>query len=64
MKRFKNLNITATEQDIDEFVAIDTESTHMFQEEILEEANFFFEEQQISKWRWELQMSDNGCLLV
>ena len=41
MKRFKNLNITATEQDIDEFVAIDTESTHMFQEEILEEANFF-----------------------
>ena len=30
LKRFKNLNITATKQDIDEFVAIDNESTHVF----------------------------------
>ena len=32
---------TATEQYIDEFVAIDDESSHFFQEEILEEVNFF-----------------------
>ena len=41
-KLFKNFNITATEQDIDEFVAIDNETTHVFQEEILEETNLFF----------------------
>ena len=46
LKLFKNINITATEQDIDEFVTIDDESSHVFQEEILEEANRFFEEQQ------------------
>ena len=38
----KNINITAREQDIDEFVAIDDENSHVFQEEILEEANSFF----------------------
>ena len=41
LKCYKNFNITATEQDIDEFVAIDNESTHVFQKEILEEANLF-----------------------
>ena len=35
LKRFKKFNITATEQDIDTFVVIDNESTHVFQEEIL-----------------------------
>ena len=44
LKRFINLNITATEQDINEFGAIDNESSHGFQEEILEEASFFFVE--------------------
>ena len=33
-KRFKNFNITATEQDINKFVAIDDESSHLFQGEI------------------------------
>ena len=42
LKRFKNFNITATEQDINEFVAIDNESSHMFQEKILEKAKFVF----------------------
>ena len=46
MKRFKNFKITATEQDIDEFVAIDDENSNVFQENILEKANRFFEEQQ------------------
>ena len=41
LKRFENLNITAAEQDIDEFVAIDNDGTHVLQEEILEEANLF-----------------------
>ena len=41
LKFFKSFNITATEQDINEFVAIDDESSHWSQEEILEEANFF-----------------------
>ena len=31
LKCFKNFNIIATEQDIDEFVVIDNESTHVFQ---------------------------------
>ena len=31
LKRFKNFYITATEQDIDEFIAIDNENTHVFQ---------------------------------
>ena len=43
LKLFKNFNITATEQDTNEFVAIDDESSHLFQGEILEEVNFFFE---------------------
>ena len=47
LKHFKNLNFTATKQDIDEFIAIDNESTHVFQEEILEEVNLFFWEQQL-----------------
>ena len=34
LKLFKNFNITATEQDFDEFVVIDDESSHVFQEEI------------------------------
>ena len=41
LKRFKNLNITATKH-IDEFVANDNENIHMFQEEILDEANLFW----------------------
>ena len=39
---FLNFNITATEQDIDEFLAIDNESSHVFQEEIIDEANCLF----------------------
>ena len=42
LKLFKNLYITATEQDNDEFVAIDNESSYVFHEEILEDANPFF----------------------
>ena len=41
LKVFRKFNITATEQDINEFVIIDEESSHLFQEEILEEANLF-----------------------
>ena len=41
LKCFENFNITATEQDIDKFRAIDNESTHVLQKEILEESNFF-----------------------
>ena len=41
LKRFKNFNITTTEQDINKYVVIDNESTRMFREEILEAANFF-----------------------
>ena len=36
-----NFNITATEQNIDEFVAIDDKSSHVFQEEMLEETSLF-----------------------
>ena len=42
IKLFKNFNITAAEQDIDKFVAIDDKSSHVFQKEVLEEANLFF----------------------
>ena len=42
LKRFKYVNIKVTEQDIDEFVAIDNESPHVFEEEMLEEASLFF----------------------
>ena len=48
MKLFKNFNITATKQDINECVAIDDKSSHLFQEEILEEANFV-EQQAVNK---------------
>ena len=41
-KLFLNFIISATEQDIDYFVAIDDESSHVFQEMTLEEANIFF----------------------
>ena len=41
LKRFKYVNIKVTEQDIDEFVAIDDKSSHVFQEDILEEVNLF-----------------------
>ena len=44
LKRFKNVN--SHRADIGEFVAIDYESTHVFQAEILVEANIFFEDQQ------------------
>ena len=47
LKRFRNFNITGTAQDIDYFVAMDNESTHVFHEVILEEANLFFEEQHL-----------------
>ena len=40
------MNFTATKQDINEFVAIDDERSHLFQKEILEEAKHLFEEQQ------------------
>ena len=40
-KSFNNFNITATEQDIDELIAIDDEISHVFQAEKLEEANLF-----------------------
>ena len=40
MKLFKKFSITATEQDINEFVAIDDKTSNSFHEEILEEANF------------------------
>ena len=40
LKRFMNFNSIATEQDSDEFVAIDHKSSHVFQKEILE-ANIF-----------------------
>ena len=47
LKIFKNFDITATEQDIDEFVAIDDGTSHVFQDEILGEANLLlFEEHQ------------------
>ena len=39
LKLFKKFNITATEQDMDEFVDIEDES-HVFQEDTLETANF------------------------
>ena len=48
LKLFKNFNITATKQDINECVAIDDKSSHLFQEEILEEANFV-EQQAVNK---------------
>ena len=41
LELFKNFNNTATAPDIDEFVAIDNGSTHVFQEEILEKTNLF-----------------------
>ena len=41
-KLFMNFNITATGQDINEFVAINDETSHLFQEEILEEKQAFF----------------------
>ena len=41
LKLYKNFNITATEQDVDEFIVIDDESSHVFQVVILEEANLF-----------------------
>ena len=42
IKLFKNFNITATEQGIDEFVIIDDESRHVFQENVLEEKETVF----------------------
>ena len=41
-KLFKNFNITATKQDINECVAIVDEYSHLFQKEILEVGNLFF----------------------
>ena len=41
LKCFKNFNITVTEKNIDEFVAIDDESSHVLKEQILEETNRF-----------------------
>ena len=34
--------VSAVQQDINEFVAIDDKTSNSFHEEILEEANFFF----------------------
>ena len=39
---FKNFNTTVTEQGINEFVAIDDESSCLYQVEILEEVKSFF----------------------
>ena len=44
LKHFKNFNITAIEQDIDEFVDIDNERSH---EGELKESNILFEEQRL-----------------
>ena len=41
-KLFKNFNITATEQDIDEFVAINDESSHMFDKRYIRRSKPFF----------------------
>ena len=38
--------MTATKQDINEFVAIDEKSSHFWQEEILEHTILFVDEQQ------------------
>ena len=39
---FQNFNITATQQDVYEFVVNDDEISHFFQEEILQETKRFF----------------------
>ena len=39
--KFFDLNIRATEQAINEFVAINDQSSDLFQEDIIEESNFF-----------------------
>ena len=41
MRDLKNLDINATNQDIDKFVVIDNESRQMIEEEMLGEANRF-----------------------
>ena len=38
---FFDLNIRATEQAINEFVAINDQSSDLFQDDIIEESNFF-----------------------
>ena len=45
----KNFDITATTQDIDEFVAVDDESSHVFQDEISEEPKQFEEQQAVNE---------------
>ena len=42
LKLFKNFNITATDHNNNELKSIDDESSNLFQEEILEEANRIF----------------------
>ena len=46
LKLYKIFYITATEQDINQFVAIDYESSHLLHEEILQEEKLLFEETQ------------------
>ena len=41
LKRYKNINITTTQLDVDEIVAIYSDSTHVFQKEILKETKLF-----------------------
>ena len=68
LKCFKNFNShraisIATKQDIDEFVDIDNQSTHVFHENILKEANFFWRTA-TSKWKREYYIIwgwANGC---
>ena len=54
---FNELNITATEEEINEFVTIDNENSTVFQQEVLDEANRFFEEDQLSVQPDEIYLS-------
>ena len=55
---FNELNITATEEEINEFVTIDNENSTVFQQEVLDEANRFFEEDQLSVQPDEIYLSE------
>ena len=56
LKLFKNFNIKATEQDSVEFVTIDDESSHVFQEEILEEQQVVIDDENITSVRTSQRM--------
>ena len=44
LKLFKNFNITATELDVNEFVAIDDECSHVLRRDIKRIKPFFYEQ--------------------